>query len=159
MNEHTRGGGGPANTPPFPRRSAAPGDSTPQQDAGYGEQAGPPTSSQSADSDSDPSAPGVDSPGRPTRPNRAFAELADRLEEVAERIDQLLDTRLQGAPGTGAAATASAAAEAIQELADYLRESDLRSVANDLAGRVREKPLQSVLTSFAAGWVLGKIVR
>jgi hypothetical protein len=181
MDEHTSGEGGSANTPPFPpRRTPAPEPSHEQSST----QADSPQRMDRADSE--PAIAGQPDPARARalpdsedpddaplprpfppprerrirRPNRAFQEMAERLEEAADRLDHLVEAQLAPALGDGRATGAGqAVSSSIHDLADYLRESDLRSIRDDLADQVRVKPLQTLLVAVGAGWLLGKIVR
>lgn len=93
--------------------------------------------------------------------HHGLGHLADQLEDAAGRIDQLADARLHalGPKGERAAGAAESAAGWLHGSADYLRTSELRDLQRDLERQVREKPLQSLLVSAGAGWLLGKIVR
>lgn len=94
---------------------------------------------------------------RPARPNRAFEEIADHLEDAAERLDHFAASQL-GAFG-GAERAATSATAAIEDLAGYLRSSDLRSIRDDLSRRVQDRPIQTLLVAVGAGWMVGKVLR
>ncbi|MQA90221.1 MAG: hypothetical protein GEU90_08300 [Gemmatimonas sp.] len=97
---------------------------------------------------------------RRRRPNRAFQQMAARLEDTADRLDQLVDAQLgSGLAPARASDAVQAASEAIQDVAAYLRASDLRSIRDDLAEQVRAKPLQTTLVALGVGWLAGKILR
>lgn len=92
--------------------------------------------------------------------NRAFGRVADQLEELAVQLEQVADAQLRplGA-GNRAVQLAHAGADFLGDAADYLRDSDLRSVRGDLERQVREKPFPTLLVALGAGWLLGKIMR
>ena len=96
---------------------------------------------------------------RQRRPNRAFEEIADRLEEAAERLDGLVEAQLAPAMGGRPIGAARAATAAIEDAADYLRSSDLASIREDLTRQVQEKPLRTLLLAVGTGWLAGKILR
>src|SRR5690606_24521072 len=73
---------------------------------------------------------------------RGFSRIAERLDEVADRVNHLSTDRLAGIPG---AAAADSTAAWMEETADYLRSSDLAAVQADLEEQVRRRPLQSLL--------------
>lgn len=92
--------------------------------------------------------------------NRGFEHFADRLDEVAERIDRLASDRLRGTGGGERAADAAqSTAGWIAGVSDYMRETDLDNLRSDLESEVRRRPLRSVLIAIGAGWLLGKIIR
>ncbi len=89
--------------------------------------------------------------------NRLMGKAAGGLENAANRIDHLADERLAG---SGRAQDAAhRAAETAQNTGRYLRDHDVRDVQGDLERITRERPMQTVLTALAVGWVLGKIIR
>jgi ElaB/YqjD/DUF883 family membrane-anchored ribosome-binding protein len=91
---------------------------------------------------------------------RALGRLADQLDEGADRLERLADDQLEG---SGARARAGDAVQAtagwMEGVADYLRSSDTDSMRSDLEGRVRDRPLQTLLIAVGAGWVVGRIMR
>jgi hypothetical protein len=92
--------------------------------------------------------------------NRGFESVADRLDDTAERIDRLADDRLSGGGPRGKAGdVAHSTAHVIEDVAEYFRETDLRTMQSDLERRVRERPIQTLLLAASAGWVLGKIMK
>ncbi len=92
--------------------------------------------------------------------NRGFEHFADRLDEVAERIDRLATDRLGGTGGRERAADAAhSTAGWLAGLSDYMRETDLDNLRLDIEDQVRQNPLRSVLIAVGAGWLIGKIVR
>ncbi|MEX2583265.1 MAG: hypothetical protein WD766_08315 [Gemmatimonadota bacterium] len=89
-----------------------------------------------------------------------FPHFADRLDEIADRIDHVVDEQLAAAGvGGRTAEVGHTASEAIGGIADYLRSSDVRSLRDDLASQVRERPVQTLLVAVGTGWLFGKIVR
>jgi ElaB/YqjD/DUF883 family membrane-anchored ribosome-binding protein len=92
--------------------------------------------------------------------HRGFEQFADRLDDVAERIDRLASDRLGGS-GTRerAADAAHSTAGWIAGVSDYLREADLDELRSELEDQVRRNPLRSVLIAVGAGWLLGRIIR
>ncbi len=91
---------------------------------------------------------------------RGFEHFADRLDEVAERIDRIASDRLHGTGrGQRAADAAHSTAGWIAGVSDYMRGTDLEELRSDLEDQVRRSPLRSVLIAVGAGWLLGKIIR
>jgi ElaB/YqjD/DUF883 family membrane-anchored ribosome-binding protein len=91
----------------------------------------------------------------------ARMRLADGLESTAERLDQLADQQ----QGTGSGArervgdVAHRIADRIESTAESLRHPSGQSSGESLEQRIREHPLQSLLVLFAAGFVVGRILR
>lgn len=94
------------------------------------------------------------------RGNPAFQQLADQIDDIADRLDQLIarDLPTEG-PARVTTGMARGATNTLDGLADYLRASDLRSMRTDLEDQVRAKPVQTLLVAVGAGWFLGKITR
>ncbi len=94
------------------------------------------------------------------RGNPAFQQLADQIDDIADRLDQLLAREM---PEAGAARIAAgglqSATRALDSLADYLRASDLRSMRNDLEAQVRAQPIRTLLMAVGTGWIAGKVIR
>lgn len=90
---------------------------------------------------------------------RNFASFADRLDEVAERIDRLASEQLDDGPGERAGDAAHLTAGWITEISEYLRQADIDAVRADLEHQVRAKPLRSILLAAGAGWMVGRILR
>lgn len=95
------------------------------------------------------------------RLNWTFGAAADRLEETAGRIDQFATRRAEGAAGEDAPArgVSTSLAELLESTADFLRNSDVESLRGDLRRQMRDRPLQTLLISVTAGWVMGKLLR
>lgn len=188
MTDETHAEGGAANTPPFPRYSRADsptgrGDTeeaaaspvdfrSDEETVGYGT-AGDASRRQDANEEA-PLPP----PHRPERKgaNRLGEEflkrgertlyhglghIADQLEDAAQRIEHLADDRLAAlGPKLGRAAGAAQSTSSwLTGAADYLRSADLEGLQRDLERQLRDKPLQTLLASAGAGWLLGKIIR
>lgn len=165
--------GGAANTPPFPNlpetESAEAGPApahafTPSGSAGAEEPASFAEESQQTTSKAGaaPRERASDhSRGRAARrPNPIFARIADQLEELAERINEVAysQSALIATPQRGAA-LAGSAADTLVEAADYLRGSTLTTLQQDLAQRVEARPYQTLGIAFGTGWILGKVLR
>jgi hypothetical protein len=109
---------------------------------------------------------------------RAEERAGETLDEAGRRLDQTADTaadRLDAAanrvrgraremndePGWrgSAARWAEQAADTGENAAEYLRESGIDDFRGMLEQQVRQRPLQTILLSVAAGWVVGKILR
>lgn len=86
--------------------------------------------------------------------------LADGLEATANKLDNLADQQ-----GTGSGArervgdVAHRIADRIESTAESLRHPSGQSSSESLEQRIREKPLQSLLVLFGAGFVVGRILR
>jgi ElaB/YqjD/DUF883 family membrane-anchored ribosome-binding protein len=94
------------------------------------------------------------------RVQSGFSQVADRLEDTAERIDRLADDRFRGTGARGRAGDmAHSTAGMMEEIAEYLRESDFSSVQKDLEQRVRDRPIQTLLLAAGVGWLVGKIMK
>lgn len=159
--------GGAANTPPFPN--------LPETEA---QEDGPAPAHPFPTSEAEEPAPSSEEGQRSTRgaarsrvpdhsrerearrPNPIFARIADQLEELAERINEVAysQSALIATPQRGAA-LAGSAADTLVEAADYLRASTLTSVRQDLAERVEARPYQTLGIAFGTGWILGKVLR
>lgn len=87
--------------------------------------------------------------------------LADGLEATAGGLDSLADQQ----QGTGSSArervgdVAHRIADRFESTAESLRHPSGQSSGESLEQRIREKPLQSLLVLFAAGFVVGRILR
>lgn len=86
--------------------------------------------------------------------------MAGGLEAAAQRLDQVAD---QQGGGSGARAKAAGAAhtiaEGIESTASYVRSGDAEQLRSNLEGQVRAKPVQTLLATFAVGFVIGRILR
>lgn len=96
-----------------------------------------------------------------TRINEGMQQAADRIDDVAERIDRLADERIGEAGGARGRAgeMAHSAADTLESVARYLRENDAHELRSDLERQVRARPVQTLMVGVAAGWVAGKILR
>lgn len=94
------------------------------------------------------------------RGNPSFQLLADRIEEWSDRLNDISAVPLLGdGSSSRAGAAANGATGILDSTAEYLRNSDLRSMRADLEERVREKPIQTVLAAIGVGWFIGKLMR
>lgn len=93
--------------------------------------------------------------------NQGMGQAADRLDQAAQRLDQMADERTAGATGPKARAgsMAHSLADSIESVAGYLRSNDVDGLQRDLERQVRERPVQTLLIGVAAGWLVGKILR
>ena len=85
---------------------------------------------------------------------------ASGLEAAAHRLDDLA-TQQEGAGGAKARAAGAAhrVAGGIESTAELLRSGDVEQVRTDLENRVRTSPVQTLLMTFAVGFVIGRILR
>ena len=56
-------------------------------------------------------------------------------------------------------AAAGRAKDAVASSADYLREQDFDEIRSEIEGRVRERPLASLLIAAAAGFIIARMFR
>lgn len=85
---------------------------------------------------------------------------ADGLSAAAERIDRMATQQEQdGGAGAKAAGAAHRLAGGLDATADFLRSPDTEQLRTDVERSVRAKPLQAVLITLAAGFVVGRILR
>lgn len=93
--------------------------------------------------------------------NQGMKQAAERIDGLANRLDQVADERLGG--GTGATARAGevahSVADTLESVAGYLRNHDTQALRGDLERQMRDRPLQTLMVAVAAGWLVGKIVR
>lgn len=85
---------------------------------------------------------------------------ADGLAAAAERLNRVA-TDQEGEPG-GKARAAEAAhrlADGMDATASFLRSPDTDQLRSDFEEAVREKPMQAVLITLAAGFVVGRLLR
>ena len=94
------------------------------------------------------------------RLNRSLGGAAARLQAAAGRIDRLAERPGAESPLAGPVGeVAHGVADLLETAAGYLRDHEVESLREDLRRQVRERPLQTLLLSVAAGWVVGKILR
>jgi rubrerythrin len=90
----------------------------------------------------------------------ARTRAADGLEGAAERLDTLAD---QQASAGGARARAAGAAHrmagGMESTAEFLRTGDAEQLRTSLEQQARANPFRAVLTTFAVGFVIGRILR
>lgn len=108
----------------------------------------------------EPTGTGTGEPEAVRRGNPAFQHLADQVDDIADRIDQLIARdQSEGSAARVTSGIARSATTTLDGLADYLRVSDLRSMRFDLEDQVRAKPVKTLLIAVGAGWFLGKLTR
>lgn len=91
---------------------------------------------------------------------QARLRAADGLSAAAERIDRLATRQeLDGGPGGKAAEAVHRFAGGLDATAGFLREPDAEQLRSDFEYGVRAKPLQAVLITLAAGFVVGRLIR
>ena len=101
---------------------------------------------------------GRDSAGETIEQARLRA--ADGLSAAAERIDRMATRQEQdGGAGAKAAGAAHRLAGGLDATAGFLRSPDTDQLRTDFERSVRAKPLQSVLITLAAGFVVGRLLR
>jgi ElaB/YqjD/DUF883 family membrane-anchored ribosome-binding protein len=98
--------------------------------------------------------------GVENRVDGALDQTADRLQGAAGSLHQAAD-RLseQGGVRATAGRWAHEVADAGENAAGYLRDTDMHELTTSLERQVRERPLQTLLVAAAAGWLVGKILR
>jgi ElaB/YqjD/DUF883 family membrane-anchored ribosome-binding protein len=79
---------------------------------------------------------------------------ADALERAASGLHDSADRTSQKAAGV-----AHRAAEKLQATADYVRENDLRAMADDVVSVVNRYPRESVAVAVAVGFLVGRAFR
>jgi ElaB/YqjD/DUF883 family membrane-anchored ribosome-binding protein len=85
---------------------------------------------------------------------------ADRMDAIAQRIDDVADERLTGEGWKGrAGGMAHNVADRMESTASYLRDRDASDFVGRLQDQVRERPLEMLLVGVATGWLVGKILR
>jgi ElaB/YqjD/DUF883 family membrane-anchored ribosome-binding protein len=91
-------------------------------------------------------------------------EAGERLKETASTAGK----RLEGAghsvrdqaPAEGVmGAAAGSVADVLERTGDYLEKQELRDIGRDLRSLLRRRPIQTVLVSVGAGYLLGRIMR
>ncbi len=85
---------------------------------------------------------------------------AGGLEAAASRLDAAA-SRQEGAGGAKARAAGAAhrLADGIEGTAEYFRSGDAEQLRAGMEKRVRTQPLQTLLATFAVGFVVGRILR
>lgn len=83
---------------------------------------------------------------------------ADGLERAAHRLEEMVDE-----PGAGGASrfagAAHAAASGMESTAGFLRSPDAQRLRADVEATVRENPGRTLLTTFAVGFIIGRLLR
>lgn len=92
---------------------------------------------------------------------RGLAHTADQLDETADQLDQFTGDRLDriGSTGGRASQAVQSFSTRLTDLAEYLRNSEFDGLQRDLETEVKAKPIQTILISAGAGWLIGKILR
>lgn len=90
----------------------------------------------------------------------ARTRAADGLERAAGRLDELASQQ-ESAGGAKArlAGAAHGVAGGMEATADFLRSPDPERLRSELEAQTRQNPLRMVLMTFAAGFILGRILR
>jgi ElaB/YqjD/DUF883 family membrane-anchored ribosome-binding protein len=92
--------------------------------------------------------------------DRGIDQAADRLGGAAQSLHQTADRHLAGGGVRGTAGRlAHGVADAGENAAEYLRNTEVNDLTQALERQVRENPLQTLLISAATGWLVGKILR
>jgi ElaB/YqjD/DUF883 family membrane-anchored ribosome-binding protein len=85
---------------------------------------------------------------------------AEGIGGAARTLHQTADRHLSGGGVRGTAGRlAHGVADAGENAASYLRETDAEDLTRSLEYQVRENPLQTLALAVAAGWLVGKILR
>jgi ElaB/YqjD/DUF883 family membrane-anchored ribosome-binding protein len=91
---------------------------------------------------------------------RHVSERIDGQREKAvkslEKASETLHHQVNGSAGV-IAKVVRTAAEKLQTSADYIRESDLNAMFDDIQGAVRKYPVQSIGVALVAGYFVGKV--
>jgi len=92
---------------------------------------------------------------------QGMRQAGDRIDSLAQRLDEVAEQRLSGAQGPQARVgqAAHSVADTMDSVANYLRNNDAQALRGDLERQMRERPLQTLLVAVAAGWVVGKVLR
>jgi hypothetical protein len=93
------------------------------------------------------------------RADQMLDEAAETLENAAGQIDQLAGRIPQKGIGRQAGNMASGAADALESVAQFLRDNDVKTLQREVGRIVSEQPLGAVLLAVGAGWVVGKVLR
>lgn len=94
----------------------------------------------------------------------SLATMQDRAQEaiagVPGQIKQLAGQIRERAPHEGTIGTAAqSVAHTLESGATYLEEHDVRAMAKDLAGVIRNNPIPAVLAGIGIGFLLGRTLR
>lgn len=85
---------------------------------------------------------------------------AGGLETAAERLDRMASQQEDaGGARARAAGAAYRLADGIEGIAGYVRSGDAEQLRSGLEDQVRTRPVQTLLTTFAVGFVIGRILR
>ncbi len=87
----------------------------------------------------------------------ARERIVSGFDTVVHKIEEVVQDHTQSGSKGGAAA--SRIAGGVGTAANYLRDSDTDTMKHDLEGRVRQSPVQTLLILFAAGFLVGRILR
>ncbi len=88
----------------------------------------------------------------------ARTRAADGLDRAAHRLEEMVDE--PGADGNRrVAGAAHAVAGGLESTADFIRSPDPQRLRTDMEGTVRNNPGRSLLTTFAVGFVIGRLLR
>ncbi|HEX6042646.1 hypothetical protein [Longimicrobium sp.] len=84
---------------------------------------------------------------------------AEKLEEVAEKVDSVAGLIPKKGVGGQANAYGHTAADTLESVARWLRDNDTATLQRELGGLVANRPLSMVLLAVGAGFVAGKVLR
>jgi hypothetical protein len=84
---------------------------------------------------------------------------AEKLEEVAEKVDSVAGLIPKKGVGGQANAYGHTAADTLESVARWLRDNDTATLQRELGGLVANRPLSMALLAVAAGFVAGKVLR
>jgi hypothetical protein len=93
------------------------------------------------------------------RADQLMDDAADQLEEVAQRIDDLAEKVPQQGFAARAGGMASGAADTLESVARFMRDNDVNTLQRDLGRIVTQHPITAVLAAVGAGYVVGKVLR
>lgn len=90
----------------------------------------------------------------------ARAGAADGLAAAADRLGAVAEEQGQAGGARGrAAGAAQAAAGGLDAAADFVRSPDMERLRAGVEEQVRTSPLRAIIATFAAGFIIGRILR
>lgn len=86
-------------------------------------------------------------------------QAADKLEDVAEKVDSVAGLIPKKGVGEQANSYGHTAADTLESVARWMRDNDTESLQRELGGLVATRPLSMMLLAVGAGFVAGKVLR
>lgn len=93
------------------------------------------------------------------RADGMLEQAADKLEDVAERVDSVAGLIPKKGVGEQANSYGHTAADTLESVARWMRDNDTESLQRELGGLVATRPLSMMLLAVGAGFVAGKVLR